>query len=137
MEAISGAGAKSLGMYVNPCKTVHRIWQQRELIAQLTAREIAVRYRGTYLGMLWSFITPLVMLLIYSFVFSVIFHVKWNNADQATGLDQFALTLFAGLVPFTVFSEVVTRAPTVILSAPNYVKKVVFPLEVLPVVVLG
>src|SRR5713101_3972179 len=137
MEAISGAGAKSLGMYVNPCKTVHRIWQQRELIAQLTAREIAVRYRGTYLGVLWSLITPLLMLLIYTLVFSIVLKVKWSDADQATRLDQFALTLFAGLIPFTVFSEVVTRAPTVILSVPNYVKKVVFPLEVLRVVVLA
>jgi len=137
MEAISGAGAKSLGMYVNPCKTVHRIWQQRELIAQLTAREIAVRYRGTYLGVLWSLITPLLMLLIYTLVFSIVLKVKWSDADQATRLDQFALTLFAGLIPFTVFSEVITRAPTVILSVPNYVKKVVFPLEVLPVVVLA
>jgi lipopolysaccharide transport system permease protein len=132
MAVVSASTAGSLGVPVNPYKVLRRIWQQRGLLVQLTAREIALRYRGTYLGMLWSLLTPLLILVIYTVVFSTVLKMKWSDADQATGLDQFALTLFAGFIPFTVFAEVVTRAPTVILSVPHYVKKVVFPLEVLP-----
>jgi lipopolysaccharide transport system permease protein len=78
------------------------------------------------------------MLCVYAFVFSVVFQVRWGEGaggDMRTG--QFALTLFAGLIPFGVFSEVVNRAPTIVLGMPNYVKKVVFPLEVLPVVAVA
>src|SRR5262249_6606289 len=131
------AQPEPLSRYLNPCRMLISLWRHRELILQLTVREISGRYRGAYLGVLWSFISPLLMLLTYTFVFSMIFHAKWSEAEQATRLDQFALTLFAGLIPFTVFSETVNRAPTLILGVPNYVKKVVFPLEILPVVVLG
>ena len=78
------------------------------------------------------------MLIIYTVVFSTIFHTTW--ADQPgghPGRGYFAACLFAGLIPFNVFAETLSRAPTLILSVPNYVKKVVFPLEILPVVALG
>ena len=77
------------------------------------------------------------MLAVYTFVFSGIFKVRWVNSAEATPLGEFALILFAGLIPFNVFSEVILRSPNLILSVPNYVKKVVFPLEILPVVALG
>jgi len=106
------------------------------LIGQLIRREVGQRYRGSYLGILWSFITPLLMLMIYTFVFSVIFKSSWQPGSE-TPIGEFALTLFAGLAAFNLFSEVVNRAPTLILIVPNYVKKVVFPLEILPIVAVG
>jgi lipopolysaccharide transport system permease protein len=136
-EAGRGGQAQSLIGDLNPVSMVSHLWRRRELIRQLTAREISARYRGTSLGALWSLVTPLLMLAIYTLVFAEILHVKWGAAEHLSGTDHFALTLFAGLIPFSVFSEMVSRAPQLIISTPNYVKKVVFPLEVLPVVILG
>lgn len=107
----------------------------RGLIASLVRREVLGRYRGSALGLLWSILNPLVMLGVYTFVFSVVFKNQWIGG-RGTRI-EFALVLFAGLMVFNVFSECVGRAPSLILGNVNYVKKVVFPLEVLPVVVLG
>lgn len=120
----------------NPLAIFRNLWRYGELIQQLTRREVGQRYRGSYLGVLWSFITPLIMLVIYTFVFAVVFKARWRaEVEASTG--EFALTLFAGMAAFNLFAETVSRAPTLILGVPNYVKKVVFPLEVLPVVTLG
>jgi lipopolysaccharide transport system permease protein len=121
----------------NDFNLLRHLWQRRELIVQLVRREVSQRYRGSYLGVLWSFVTPLLLLLIYTFVFSVVLNARLGRTGDNASLGEFALTLFAGLIPFNVFSDVVNRAPRLILNAPNYVKKVVFPLEVLPVVALG
>ena len=111
------------------------LWHRRELIWRLTQRDILSRYRGSLLGWAWTFINPLAMLAIYTFVFSQVFKARWGNA---TSVDQgplfFAINLFAGLIVFNQFSECFTKAPGIILSNPNFVKKVVFPLEILPVV---
>lgn len=112
------------------------IWKNRELIYQLTKREVAGRYKGSYLGVLWSFLTPILMLLVYTYVFGVVFKARWDNV-QTDSQAQFALILFCGLIAFNIFSEVVSKAPNLILSNVNYVKKVVFPLEVLPLMLLG
>ncbi len=77
------------------------------------------------------------MLLIYTFVFSVVFNARWRPTTENVPLGEFAITLFAGLIPFNVFAEVVNRSPGLVLNYPNYVKKVVFPLEILPVVAVG
>lgn len=116
---------------------VRNLWQRRELIGQLIRRELSLRYRGSYLGLLWSFIVPLLMLLIYTFVFSAIFEARWGQGSGEMRVGEFALTLFAGLTPFNLFSEIMNRSPHLILAVPNYVKKVVFPLEALPVVAVG
>lgn len=121
---------------LNPISIVRHLWRYRDLIVQMVRREVGQRYRGSYLGVLWSLITPLLMLAIYTFVFSTVFKARWRT-DVETPPAEFALTLFAGLTAFNIFSEVVGRAPTLILAVPNYVKKVVFPLEILPVVALG
>jgi len=121
---------------LNPLHVTRHLWSHRGLIRQMVRREVSQRYRGSYLGVLWTLLTPLLMLLIYTFVFSIIFKARWR-ADAETPPGEFALTLFAGLAAFNVFSEVVSRAPTLILGVPNYVKRVVFPLEILPVVALG
>lgn len=123
--------------YLNPLAMLRNLWLYRNLIKQFTRREVASRYRGSYLGILWSFVTPLVMLIVYTFVFSVIFKARWGNELSDESQVGFALTLFTGLIAFNIFSESISRAPTLIVSNPNYVKKVVFPLEILPVTVLG
>ncbi|MCL4274913.1 MAG: ABC transporter permease [Anaerolineales bacterium] len=110
-------------------------YSNRDLILNLTRREIQGRYRGSLIGVLWSFLTPLLMLAIYTFVFSVVFQARWGG-DEASRTD-FALILFAGLMIFNLFSETINRAPGLVLGNANYVKKVVFPLEILPVVSLG
>ncbi len=111
------------------------LWRQRRLIWQFTLRDLQGRYRGSYLGLLWALITPLLMLAVYSVVFNKIFHARWS--DQPQQLGDFALTLFSGLIAYNVFGETATMAPRVILANPNFVKKVVFPLEVLPAALVG
>ena len=123
---------------LNPVLIVRSIYQNRELIWNLTKRELKSTYQSSFLGALWPVILPLMMLLIYTFVFSVVFQAKWStSAGQQTPPGEFALLLFAGLTPFNLFAAVTTRAPTLILAVPNYVKKVVFPLEILPVVAVA
>jgi lipopolysaccharide transport system permease protein len=118
--------------FLNPFRVVAHLWSFRRLAWQLTQRELAARYRGSFLGTLWSLLVPLTMLVVYTFVFSVVFHSRWGVEQEGHGL--FALTLLAGLTPFNVFSEVVATSPAVVLANPGYVKRVVFPLEVLPLV---
>lgn len=110
-------------------------WRHRSLIAALTKREVIGRYRGSTLGLLWSFLLPVFMLAVYTFVFSGVFGARWAGRTDSKG--EFALVLFAGLMVFNVFAEVVNRSPSLVKANQNYVKKVVFPLEVLPLVTLG
>ena len=120
---------------LSPLEMGRSLWRNRELIRSLTQREVIGRYRGSMFGILWSFFNPVLMLAVYTFVFSVVFKARWNaGSDSRT---EFALVLFAGLMVFNLFAECVNRAPTLILSNVNYVKKVVFPLEILPWVSLG
>lgn len=105
------------------------------LVASLIKREVIGRYRGSVMGILWSFLNPVFMLAVYTFVFSVVFKARWGA--ESNSKVEFALVLFAGLLVFNVFSECVNRAPSLILTNVNYVKKVVFPLEILPWVGLG
>ncbi len=85
------------------------------------------------MGLLWSFLTPVLMLTVYTFVFSVVFKARWGgDADESKSM--FALLLFVGLIMHGLLAEVFNRAPSLILSNVNYVKKVVFPIEILPVV---
>ena len=125
-----------LRQLLSPIHIFRNLWRQRDLITQMVRREISHRYRGSYLGAAWSLLTPLLMLLVYTFVFSIVFKARWR-AGSETPMGEFALTVFAGLAAFNLFSEVATRAPSLILVVPNYVKKVAFPLEILPVVALG
>lgn len=112
---------------------LHAIWQKRELIWRLTEREILGRYRGSLFGVAWSFLNPVAMLAVYTFVFSQIFKIRWGTLESA-GPAGFAINLFAGLIVFNLFSESALRSPGLVLANPNYVKKVIFPLEVLSVV---
>jgi lipopolysaccharide transport system permease protein len=122
--------------HMNPVAALQRLFGYRSLIWQLTWRDVTGRYRASLLGFGWSFITPLVTLAAYTFVFGVVFRSRWPQSSSA-GLTEFGLTLYAGLVAFSFFSECLMRAPGIVTSSPNYVKKVVFPLEILPVSVVG
>lgn len=117
-----------------PVEMLASLWRSRDLVYASAKREVLGRYRGSMFGLLWSFFNPLFMLAVYTFVFSVVFKARWsiNNASKT----EFALVLFAGLIVFNLFAECINRAPTLIVANPNYVKKVVFPLEILPVVSL-
>lgn len=115
-----------------PLEMFASLWRHRELIKASTKREVLGRYRGSFLGLLWSFFTPLFMLAVFTFVFSVIFQARWGGGSGSK--TEFALILFAGLLVFNLFAECINRAPGLILGNVNYVKKVVFPLEILPVV---
>jgi lipopolysaccharide transport system permease protein len=112
------------------------LWRNRSLIWQLTKREVIGRYRGSIMGLAWSFFNPILMLSIYTFVFSVVFKMRWGIGGDESKAD-FAIILFVGLIVHGLFAECVNRAPTLILSNVNYVKKVVFPLEILPWVAMG
>jgi lipopolysaccharide transport system permease protein len=109
------------------------IMQNRYLIWQLSKREIVGRYRGTSLGLAWSLINPLLMLAVYTFVFAIVFQARWGTTGS-NSKSEFAIVLFAGLIIYNLFAECINRAPLLLVQNINYVKKVVFPLEVLPLV---
>lgn len=111
------------------------LWRNRALVALLVKRDVVGRYRGSLFGILWSFFHPVFMLIIYTFVFSIVLGARWNEGSDSKV--EFALVLFAGLMVFNLFAEVLNRAPNLIVSNVNYVKKVVFPLEILPWVTIG
>lgn len=111
---------------------VQNIWRHRELAMQLARREVLGRYRGTMLGLAWSFFYPAIMLTVYTFVFSVVFKAKWGIETEG-GHANFAVVLFAGMLVHGVLAEVLVRAPGAVLYNTNYVKRVIFPLEILPV----
>jgi lipopolysaccharide transport system permease protein len=115
---------------------IRSLWSNRNLIGQLTRREVVGRYKGSMMGLAWSFLNPLFMLVVYTFVFSVIFKARWGiGTDESK--TQFAVILFTGLIVHSLFAEVLNRASITIISNANYVKKVVFPLEVLTAINMG
>ncbi len=116
-----------IGIFASP-------WAHRDLIFRLARREVQARYKGSMLGLVWSVLMPLAMLSVYTFVFGVVFKSHWDVPDQRH--NKFFLIVFAGLIVVNLFSGCVGRAPTLMLSNVSYIKKVVFPLEILPVVVL-
>jgi lipopolysaccharide transport system permease protein len=117
---------------ISPNEMAASLWRNRGLVSALAKREVIGRYRGSVMGILWSFFNPVLMLFVYTFVFSVVFKARWHSGSDSKA--EFALALFAGLIVFNLFSECVSRAPALIITNANYVKKVVFPLEILPCV---
>ena len=119
----------------SPLAMARSLWGHRDLIGQMTRREVVGRYKGSTMGLLWSLLNPIFMLVVYSFVFSVVFKARWSGTDESH--TQFAVVLFAGMLVHALFAEVLNRAPSIVMNNANYVKKVVFPLEILAVVSLG
>lgn len=125
-------------MYRNighPIYLLDIVIKNRNLIFSLIRREVLGRYHGSFLGIIWPFLNPLFSILVYTFVFSFVFKAKWNI--QGNTKIEFAIILFSGLMVFNLFSECIARSPNLVVSNSNYVKKVVFPLEILPIVDLG
>jgi lipopolysaccharide transport system permease protein len=120
----------------SPIEMVASFWRNRQLILQMSKREAIGRYKGSVMGLAWSFFNPLLMLVIYTFVFSVVFKARWGMGTDESKTD-FAIILFVGLIVHGLFAECINRAPSLIISNTNYVKKVVFPLEILPWIAFG
>jgi lipopolysaccharide transport system permease protein len=120
---------------LSPRSYLASLWGNWALVRALVVRDVVGRYRGSVLGVLWSLFHPLLMLVVYTFVFSVVFNARWNAGSESK--TEFALVLFAGLIVFNVFTECVNRAPSLVIANANYVKKVIFPLEILPWVNMG
>jgi lipopolysaccharide transport system permease protein len=120
----------------SPMALVQSFWQNGQLIYHMTKRDVLERYTGSVLGLAWSIFNPVLMLAVYTFVFSIVFKARWGIGGNESKI-QFAVVLFAGLIMHSLFAEVLNRAPGLILSNVNYVKKVIFPLEILPSIVMG
>lgn len=118
-----------------PLLAIGALWQNRALIRQMIKRDVIGRYRGSMFGIVWSFFNPVFMLAVYTFVFSVVFQARWGGGTGDKS--EFAILIFSGMIVHGLFADCVSRAPGLILSNVNYVKKVVFPLQILPVVALG
>lgn len=121
---------------MSPMSLLCSLWRNRSLIVALVKREVVGRYKGSVLGILWSFLNPLLMLIVYTFVFSVVFKSRWGVNTDETKM-QFAVVLFVGMIVHGLFAEVINRAPGLIISNVNFVRKVVFPLDILPSVAIG
>lgn len=106
------------------------LWRYRSLTSELAKRDVLGRYRGASFGLLWSLISPFLMLCVYSFAFGFVMKAKWPQPDN--GNHHFAIILFIGLIVQGFFSECMTRSPTLVTGNPSFVKRVVFPLEILP-----
>ena len=119
---------------LNPFAIAAGLARHRYLLGQLVKRDVLLRYRGAMFGVLWIFLSPLLMLAIFAFVFGHIFQTRWP--EQREGL-PFWLILYCGLIVFNVFGETVSRASSAVRGYPAYVKKIIFPVEILPLVPLG
>lgn len=117
---------------LNPLLGLRILVRNRDLLRQMLTRNIAARYRGSALGCIWSFAHPLMMLAVYTFVFGVVFKARWGIESLQDNRAAFPLIMFCGMAVFNVFSESVNTSTNVVVTNPGYVKKVVFPLELLP-----
>lgn len=111
------------------------IIKNRNLMYHLTRRDITNKFKGSYAGLIWTFLNPLLLLLVYTFVFSVIMKAKWGLQNE--GNLDFAIVLFTGLIVFNMYADATNRAANIINDNKNYVKKVVFPLNILPIVIVN
>jgi len=115
---------------IKPTGIISSLIRHQSLILQLSKREISSRYRGSVMGFFWTLLNPLLMLSIYTLIFGYVFKARWGEMNLGDG--GFALTLFCGLIVHSMFAECITRSPVLITSNVNFVKKVVFPIEILP-----
>lgn len=126
MTAVAGASA------------ARKLEQLVRIAIPLFQRDMLARYRGSMMGLAWTFFVPIIMLAIYTFMFGTVFQMRWSaeGAPEIGGSLGFALTLFIGLITHSFISEVITRAPSIIVSNVNMVKRLVFPLQIFPVMVV-
>lgn len=124
-------------MFGATAATLKTIWHQKTLWWQFTKRQVELRHKGTHLGLIWSIVTPLLLLALYVLVFGFIFGGRFRADATAESRIEYALVVFLGLAIHHFVSEIMALGPTLILSNPNFVKKVVFPLEILPAAAVG
>lgn len=117
----------------NPLLGIRIFIRHRDLLMQILKRNIAVRYRGSALGLIWSFAHPLMMLAVYTFVFGVVFKSRWGGTNFGDSNAAFPMIMFCGMAVFNVFAESVNSSAGLIVGNTSYVKKVIFPLEILPI----
>ena len=120
---------------ISPVEMISSLIKNRQLIWQMTKRDVVGRYKGSVLGLTWSFFNPLIMLTVYTFVFSVAFKARWHTGSDSK--TEFALALFVGMIAHGLVAECINRAPGLITSNANYVKKVIFPIDILPWMAMG
>ena len=120
----------------SPAEMLSSIRCNWHLAVQMSKREILGRYKGSVMGLAWSFFNPVLMLAVYTFFFSVVFKTRWGVGNTGGHVD-FAVVLFVGLIVHGLFAECINRAPMLITGNSNYVKKVIFPLEIFPWIALG
>ncbi|MCX7187249.1 MAG: ABC transporter permease [Methylophilales bacterium] len=120
----------------NPLEIYSSFVRNRRLIFQMAQREVLGRYRGSIMGLAWSFFNPLLMLAVYTFFFSYVFKSRWGTPQEG-GHANFAIVLFVGLIIHGLFAECINRSPMLINSNASFVKKVVFPLEIFPWIAMG
>lgn len=121
-------------MEISEMSLPRRAWARRDVFWELTRRDIEGRYSGSFLGLLWSFFNPLLMLAVYTLAFRVFLGMRWPNLDSGVG---FSLMIFCGMIVHSLLAECIMRAPGVIVSQSNLVKRVVFPLAILPCVMVA
>lgn len=118
------------------CEPFKSIVKNRELLKQLVRRNLLCRYQGTTLGIIWNFLQPMVLLAVYTFAFGLVFHSQWVDVSAGNLADKkfsYSVVVFCGMTVYNIFSDVVTSSPSLFTSNPNYIKKVIFPLEILPI----
>jgi lipopolysaccharide transport system permease protein len=120
--------------HLNPLLVLRSLAKNRYLLVQLIKRDVLLKYRGAFFGVLWAFLNPLILLAVFSLVFGHIFPSRWP--EQGAQLPN-AVMLFAGLMTFNLFADSISRAPASVRGYPSYVKKIIFPLEILPMVPMG
>lgn len=127
-------GVESIHFARSPMALLLAPVRNRELLGQLIKRDVLGRYRGSMLGLLWSFLNPFFMLAAYTLVFGVFLGAKWAGTSNTL---EFSVVLYVGLILFSFLAECINRAPTLVTAQPNYVKKIMFPLELLPWATVG
>jgi lipopolysaccharide transport system permease protein len=133
--ALHTARPTPLPALLNPAHLWGTLWRHRDLIRQFSLRYFHARYRGTHLGMVWAIIMPLLLLGVYTFVFNFVFSARFGGTEDESR-SQYAVMLFCGIIVFSIFSETVCRSSGLVVDNANYVKKIVFPIEILPVATL-
>ncbi len=118
----------------HPAQMFLMLWRHHDLIFQLIKRDILMRYRGSFAGVLWLILAPLLMLGLYTLVFSVFMRIQWPGVTNNL---MYSLLIYVGLIILNFFSECMNRSPIMIVNNANFVKKVVFPIEVFPWVIVG
>jgi lipopolysaccharide transport system permease protein len=135
IEAVVEARPPTWARCLDPRGLVAVVRRHRDLITHMIRRNVTARYQGSFLGAGWAVLQPLLMLAVYTYVFGIVFQARWRA--ESTGNVEFALTLFCGLIPFGLIGETAANAPGIVVGHAAYVKRVVFPLEILPMTVVG